>query len=192
VSEAAALSPARGVGLERAAARLDAFTAGLGRVVAYLGLATVFLCFACVYLRYALGIGFVWLQESYVWTHCTVIMFGSSYGLLQGGFVRVDMFYNRMTARGKAAVDLFGTMVFLLPFLLMMTVSGWGFFSTSWKMHERSAYESGLPAVYLLKGTILVFALLMGLQGLAIALHCIVTLIGGAARPAPTAPPEEI
>ena len=192
MSAAADFSPAKSAKLEHAAARLDAFTAGVGRVVAYFGLATVFLCFACVYLRYALGIGFVWLQESYVWTHCAVIMFGSSYGLLQGGFVRVDIFYNRMSARGKAAVDLFGTIVFLLPFLLMMTVSGWGFFSSSWKMSERSAYESGLPAVYLLKGTILIFALLMGLQGLGIALRCIVTLRGGAARPVPAAPPEEM
>jgi TRAP-type mannitol/chloroaromatic compound transport system permease small subunit len=192
VSEAAPFSPARGAGLERAAAGLDAFTAGVGRVVAYIGLATVLICFATVYLRYALGIGFVWLQESYVWTHCAAIMFGSSYGLLQGSFVRVDMFYNRMSARAKAMVDLFGTIVFLLPFLLMMTFSGWGFFLSSWKMSERSAYESGMPAIYLLKGTILVFALLMALQGLAIALRCVVTLIGGAPRVDRAAPPEEI
>jgi hypothetical protein len=84
--------------LERTAARLDAFTAWVGRVVAYLGVATVLICFATVYLRYALGIGYVWLQESYIWTHCAAIMFGSSYAILQGGFVRVDMFYNRMSA----------------------------------------------------------------------------------------------
>ena len=182
----------KGASLETAAARLDAFTAGVGRVVAYLGLATVLICFANVYFRYVLGIGFVSLQESYVWTHCAVIMFGSSYGLMQGGFVRVDMFYSRMGARAKAAVDLFGTIAFLVPFLVMMTVSGWGFFSFSWKMNERSAYESGLPAIYLLKGTILIFALLMGLQALAIALRCIVTLIGGAPRPTATGLPEEI
>ena len=163
--------------LEKIAARLDAFTASVGRVVSYLGVATVLICFATVYLRYALGIGYVWLQESYIWTHCAAIMFGSSYAILQGSFVRVDMFYNRMGARAKAWVDLFGTIAFLGPFLLMMTVSGWSFFLASWKMSERSAYESGMPAVYLLKGTILFFALLVGLQGLAIALRCVVTLV---------------
>ena len=164
--------------LGQLAARLDAFTAWVGRVVSYLGVATVLICFATVYFRYALGIGYVWLQESYIWTHCAAIMFGSSYAILQGGFVRVDMFYNRMSARAKAWVDLIGTIAFLSPFLLMMAFSGWSFFLSSWKMNERSAYESGLPAVYLLKGTILFFALLVGLQALAIALRSMVTLFG--------------
>jgi TRAP-type mannitol/chloroaromatic compound transport system permease small subunit len=177
--------------LQEAAARLDAFTDGVGRVVAYLALATVLICFSAVYLRYALGVGFVWLQESYVWSHCSVIMLGSSYGLLKGGFVRVDIFYSRMGVRAKAVVDLFGTVAFLIPFLAMMTVSGWGFFYSSWQISERSAYESGLPAVYLLKGTILIFTLLMGLQAISIVLRSLITLRGGA-PPQPTALPEEI
>jgi TRAP-type mannitol/chloroaromatic compound transport system permease small subunit len=178
--------------LERTAARLDAFTAWVGRVVAYLGVATVLICFATVYLRYALGIGYVWLQESYIWTHCAAIMFGSSYAILQGGFVRVDMFYNRMSARAKAWVDLFGTIVFLAPFILMMVFSGWSFFLLSWKMNERSAYESGLPAVYLLKGTLLVFAVLVGVQALSIALRSVIVLFGRAPAPRPQGLPEEV
>jgi len=178
--------------LEKTATRLDAFTAGVGRVVAYLGVTTVLICFATVYLRYALGIGFVWLQESYIWTHAAAIMFGSSYALLQGGFVRVDMFYNRMSARARAWVDLLGTIAFLGPFLVMMGVSGWTFFLASWRMSERSAYESGLPAIYLLKGTMLVFVALVGLQGLAIACRCVLTLLGRAPPARPTSPPEDM
>lgn len=178
--------------MQRTAARLDAFTAGVGRVVSYFSLATVLICFSAVYLRYALGIGYVWLQESYIWSHCSVIMFGASYGLLRGGFVRVDIFYSRMSERAKAAVDLFGTVAFLFPFLMMMSVSGWGFFFASWSMNERSAYDSGLPAIYLLKATILVFVLLMGLQAIAIILRCLVTLSGGTPLPPPASLPEEI
>jgi TRAP-type mannitol/chloroaromatic compound transport system permease small subunit len=182
---------ARVASLQKIATRLDAFTTSVGRVVAYFSLATVLICFSAVYLRYALGVGFVWLQESYVWSHCAVIMFGSSYGLMRGGFVRVDIFYSRMSARAKAAVDLFGTLAFLIPFLAMISVSGWGFFYSSWMMNERSAYDSGLPLVYLLKGTILIFALLMGLQAIAIVLHSLAALRGGAPQPS-TALPEEI
>ncbi|MBM3951258.1 MAG: TRAP transporter small permease subunit [Rhodospirillales bacterium] len=176
--------------LARLAARLDVFTAWVGRIVAYLCVATVLICFANVYLRYALGVGFVWLQESYIWTHCAAIMFGSSYAILQGGFVRVDMFYNRMSARGKAWVDLFGTIAFLAPFLLMMMFSGWSFFLASWKMNERSAYESGLSGVYLLKGTILIFAFLVGVQALAIMLRSVLTLLDRAPAAKPAGSPE--
>ena len=163
--------------LSTIAARIEALTTRVGRVVAYLTIVTVLVCFASVYLRYALGVGFVWLQESYVWTHVTAIMFGSSYALLQGGFVRVDMLYERMTARRKAWIDLFGTVGFMGPFVCMLAVSGWSFFDASWRMNERSAYESGLPATYLLKGTLLAFAGLVGLQGIAMACRCMVVLL---------------
>jgi TRAP-type mannitol/chloroaromatic compound transport system permease small subunit len=168
--------------LSAAADRIERFTARIGRVTAYFTVATVLICFATVYLRYALGIGFVWLQESYVWTHVAAIMFGSSYALLQGGFVRVDMVYNRMSERRKAWVDLFGTVAFMGPFIWMMAVSGWSFFDASWRMNERSAYESGLPATYLLKGTMLVFVVLVGLQGLAIIARSLVVLLSEGAR----------
>jgi TRAP-type mannitol/chloroaromatic compound transport system permease small subunit len=162
--------------------RLDALATGVGRVVAYFTVATVLICFLNVYLRYAIGVGFVWLQESYIWTHVAAIMFGSSYALLQGAFVRVDPFYSRMSERGKAWVDLFGSIVLLGPFVWMMGFSGWSFFLASWKMDERSAYESGLPAMYLLKGTLLIFVALVSLQGIAIVCRCVLTLLGHGKR----------
>ncbi len=60
----------------------------------------------------------------------------------------------------------------------MMGFSGWSFFLASWKMDERSAYDSGLSAVYLLKGTLLVFVALVALQGIAIICRCVLTLLG--------------
>ncbi|HUH94997.1 MAG TPA: TRAP transporter small permease subunit [Casimicrobiaceae bacterium] len=171
--------------------RLDALATGIGRVVAYFTVATVLICFLNVYLRYAVGVGFVWLQESYIWTHVAAIMFGSSYALSQGAFVRVDPFYNRLSERGKAWVDLAGTVVFLGPFMWMMGSSGWSFFLASWKMSERSAYESGLPATYLLKGTLLLFVALVALQGVAIICRCLLTLLlGRRKRAAPSVSPE--
>jgi TRAP-type mannitol/chloroaromatic compound transport system permease small subunit len=159
-------------------ARLEAVNRGVGRVVAWLTLATVLVCFATVYLRYALGIGLIWLQESYVWTHALAIMLGSGYAFLNGGFIKVDMLYNRMSGRGRALVDLGGTVVFLVPFVAMIFTSGWSFFQSSWRMAERSAYEGGLPALYLLKGTLLVFAALVAIQGIAVALRAVLVLSG--------------
>ena len=182
------MRPAPASRLEALAAPHDDITNGLGRVVAYVGVATVLICFATVYLRYAFGIGFIWLQESYVWTHAAAIMFGSGYALLQGGFVRVDMVYNRMSQRAKAWVDLFGTLVFMGPFLWMMAYYGWSFFLASWRMGERSAYDAGLPGVYILKATLLAFVLLVGVQGIAMICRCLVVLLrrdGGCAAESP-------
>ncbi len=179
------MSPAATQILAAAAHRIDGFTSAVGRVAAYFVVATVLICFVNVYLRYVLGVGYVWLQESYIWTHVTAIMLGSSYALLLGGFVRVDIVHNRMSANAKAWVELLGSIVFLGPFLWMAWTSGWSFFLASWRMGERSAYESGLPAIYILKATILVFVALVAVQAISILLRSIVTLVGQETQPPP-------
>lgn len=159
-------------------ARLESINRGVGRAVAWLTLITVLICFATVYLRYAVGIGLIWLQESYIWTHALAILLGSGYAFLNGGFIKVDMVYNRLSDRGRAWVDLGGVIVFLAPFVTMIAMSGWGFFVSSWRMAERSAYEGGLPALYVLKGMLMVFAVLVALQGIAVALRATLVLRG--------------
>lgn len=147
--------------------RLDAVTRVIGHGVAYLGLATVLIAFATVYLRYAFDIGFIWLQESYVWTHAAAIMLGAGFTLLREGFVRVDLFYKHWSPRIRAWVDLLGTLLFLGSFLALLAYYAWPFVAASHAMNEHSQYEEGLPAVWALKGTLLVFVVLLGLQGLS-------------------------
>lgn len=178
--------------METTAARLDAFTERVGRVVSYMMLTTVLICFANVCLRYAFDVGLVWLQESFVWSHTLAIMLGSGFALMRGGFVLVDTFYNRIGDRGKAVVDLFGTLAFMGPFLWMMAYYGWPFFHSSWQMGERSAYQTGLGGLYVLKGSLLVFVLLVGFQGAAIALRSLVTILAGAHKGAKAEPVEGI
>lgn len=164
------------------AERIDGVTAVIGRAVALLGFLTVLICFTTVYLRYALGVGFSWLQESYIWTHTIVIMFGSGFCLMKGGFVRVDVFYAKFSARLQAMIDLAGALLFTTPFLVMAAWYGWPFFLSSWRMNERSAYEDGLPALWLLKGTLIAFALVLGLQVFASICRNLAVLAGGSPK----------
>jgi TRAP-type mannitol/chloroaromatic compound transport system permease small subunit len=53
----------------------------------------------------------------------------------------------------------------------------------SWLTLEGSPQPSGLPFVYLLKTIILVFAALIGLQGVAQAIHAALTLSAPARQP---------
>lgn len=177
--------------LLRIADSIDRVTDAIGRVVAWLTLATVLICFATVYLRYVLHIGLIWLQELYAWTHVFAITMGAGYVLMKGGFVRVDLFYARFDKRGKAWVDLLGTIFFMAPFLYMMANSGWSFFYMSWMMNESSQQETGLPAMWLLKGTLMLFVAVVGLQGVSMAARSLATILGEqpAIRPALTPSP---
>ncbi len=163
--------------------RVDSITGAIGQVVAWFTLATALICFATVYLRYSLHIGLIWLQELYAWTHVIAITLGAGYVLLRGGFVRVDLLYAKMTERGKAWVDLLGTLFLMAPFLIMMAISGWSFFRTSYLMNEASQQDTGLPWLWALKGTLILFVLAVGLQGVGMVARSLATLLSRPAAP---------
>src|SRR3546814_12913610 len=56
---------------------IDRLNERVGRAVAWLTLLMVLITFAVVVLRYVYSIGWVWLQESYVWLHGIVFMVGA-------------------------------------------------------------------------------------------------------------------
>jgi TRAP-type mannitol/chloroaromatic compound transport system permease small subunit len=155
----------------------------IGRAVAWLTLGTVVVCFVVVVLRYAFSIGFIWLQELYVWQHGAVFMLGAGYALLHGSHVRVDIVYARLGARRRAWIDLIGTAVFLLPWLAIVLWYGLPFVGLSWRLLEPSAQMGGLPGYFLLKSVIVLFAVLVGAQGLASAARSVLAIRGAAAPP---------
>lgn len=165
---------------------VDGLNEGAGQVAAWLTLGTVLVCFAVVVLRYGFGIGLIWLQDLYVWQHAAVFMLGAGYTLLHGGHVRVDVFYGRADPRRRAWIDIIGTLVFLLPWLLVLAWASGPFILSSWAIGEGSAQTGGLPGAYLMKTLIWVFCALVGLQGLALIARRALFL-GGDARHAPAA-----
>ncbi len=157
---------------------IDRINEAVGRVVAFLTLGAVLVCFLVVVLRYVFSIGFIWLQELYVWQHAVVFMLGAGYTLLHGRHVRVDIFYARMSPRRRAAVDLFGTLIFLLPWLGVLLYYGVPFLALSWRLFEPSSQADGLPGYFVLKSVVPLFCLLVGLQGLSLAGRSLLVLAG--------------
>lgn len=156
-----------------------------GRAAAWLTLAMVLITFAVVVLRYVFSIGFVWLQESYVWLHGIVFMIGAGYTLAHDGHVRVDIVYRDARPRTKALVDLFGAVVLLVPFILVIGWMSWPYVAAAWQRLEGSREAGGLPGLFLLKSVLLAFCLLVGLQGLAMAGRAVLILAGRSVPPAP-------
>lgn len=171
--------------LERFALAVDWINERVGRGAAWLTLAMVLITFTVVILRYVFSIGFVWLQESYVWLHGAVFMLGAGYTLLHDGHVRVDVFYREASARRKAAVDLLGAAALLLPFVAMVAWVSWPYVVVSWQRLEGSREAGGLPGLFLLKSLLVAFCVLVGLQGLAMAARAILALGGHPRAPEP-------
>jgi TRAP-type mannitol/chloroaromatic compound transport system permease small subunit len=151
----------------RVADGIDRVNAAIGRAAAWCSLFIVLIEFAVVVLRYAFGLGSIRLQESVIYAHAALFMLAAAWTLQADGHVRVDIFYGRATPRTRAIVDLAGAIVFLAPFVTALVLLSLPYVGRSWASFEGSRETSGLPFVYLLKTLIPIFALLVGLQGVA-------------------------
>ena len=165
--------------LELIARSIDSLNERIGRITAWLALLMVLTQFVVVVMRYVFGIGSVVMQESIVYMHATLFLVAAGYTLVHNGHVRCDIFYAAASRRTQAIVDLFGVMVFLLPMCAVIGWIAWPYVAAAWAVHEGSQEGSlGIPGVYLLKTTILLFAGLVSLQGIAVAAHALLTLMG--------------
>lgn len=111
------------------------------------------------------------MQESITWMHALVFMIGAAYTLKQEGHVRVDIFYQKMSARSRAWIDLLGTLLFLLPVFGFILWASWDYVLFSWSLKESSQEAGGLPGLFLLKTVLLIMPVLMLLQGVSILIH---------------------
>lgn len=166
--------------MQRLLAFIDRANALIGRGIAWLTLAMVVVTVLVVLLRYLFSTGWIAMQESITYMHALVFMLGAAYALQRDAHVRVDIFYQRLSVRGRAWVDLLGSLLLLVPFCLFVIVTSWDYVSVSWTLLEGSREAGGLPGVFLLKSCIPVMALLVLLQGLATVLRSTLLLAGAA------------
>ena len=157
---------------------IDSFNEIIGKSASWLTLFIVLITFLVVILRYAFNVGWVALQESYVWMHGIVFMIGAGYTLLHNGHVRVDLIYANFSPKSKAYVDLLGTLFLLIPVLVLVTTKSWSFVLLSWARQEASREAGGLEGLFLLKSVILIFCFLLGIQGLSMMTRNLLILIG--------------
>ncbi len=95
-----------------------------------------------------------------------VFLLGAAYTLYQNSHVRVDVLYHRWSERRRAWMDLLGTLLFLLPFVVLIlwvtTPTVWA----SWRIWEQSPDPGGLPRYWVKSLPLLGFGLLL-VQGIA-------------------------
>lgn len=156
---------------------IDGLNDRIGRVVSWLTLIMVLLQFAIVLFRYVFGVGWIAAQEAVVYMHAAIFLGLAGYTLRHDGHVRVDIFYGAASPRARAKVDLFGSLFLLLPMTIAIFVLSFPYVMRAWAVLEGSPEgQNGIPGVFILKSFILVFAALVGLQGLSLMAKSIVVL----------------
>ena len=143
-------------------------------------LTTVLVILVCfdVFTRYVLDHSLVAVQELEWHLFAVIFLLGAAYTLKHDRHVRVDLFYARMGPKGKAWVNLLGSLLFLIPFCGFVIWASLDYIRFSYIDGEGSPNPGGLPGRYVLKACIpLAFGLLL-LQGLATAGRSLLTILG--------------
>ena len=156
---------------------IDRFNTLVGYLCGLFAFLMVAVVFAVVVLRYGFSIGFIWMQEVYVWLHSFIFMLGSGFTYLANEHVRIDVFYREASEKYKAWVNLIGNVFLLSPFLYIIWVYSYPFVYRSFLMNEVSREAGGMPALYILKSTILWFCLVLFLQLISNVCKSLITIL---------------
>ena len=129
--------------------RLAAWADRLSLAAAWFGRWLVLVC--CVVsagnaaLRYAFNIGSnAWLEVQW-YMFAGIVMLGGAYTLKANEHIRIDLLYGRLSPRGRAWLDVLGTLFLFLPVVVLLTWLSWRFFTQSWLSGEASNNVGGLP-----------------------------------------------
>jgi TRAP-type mannitol/chloroaromatic compound transport system permease small subunit len=155
---------------------LDTITHITGTSVAWLTLAMIIAVCIVVFTRF-FGVELIKLNESVTYMHAAVFMLAIGWTLQRDGHVRVDIFYRQYSETTRAWIDILGTLLFTLPFMLFIGIGSWDFVLESWRINEGSNDFGGLALVFLLKSLIPLMALSVVLQSLSIIARKLIFLM---------------
>ncbi|HMQ48592.1 MAG TPA: TRAP transporter small permease subunit [Saprospiraceae bacterium] len=139
----------------------------VGRAVSWLTGILVLLVCGDVIVRYVLSDSEAWVMELEWHLFSLIFLLGAGYALKHDRHVRVDLFYAHFSPKDKALVNLLGSLIFLIPWALLIIVVSFDYALISYRIGETSPDPGGLPARYLIKFSVTLGATLLLLQGIA-------------------------
>ncbi|MCH8348463.1 MAG: TRAP transporter small permease subunit, partial [Proteobacteria bacterium] len=119
---------------------LSRFVAAIGKAGAWVSILMIVVILTDVILRRYFVIGSAKLQELEWHLHGILFLTTLGYGYLEGAHVRIELFREKWSARTKAWVELFGILLFLLPFTLTAIYFGIDYVEMSYLNSEVSAW----------------------------------------------------
>ena len=152
--------------LLRLSGLIDALNERVGHLSYWLILVAVLISAGNALMRYTFNMSSnAWLEIQW-YLFSAVFLFCAGYALLHNQHVRIDVISSHLSKRGRAWIDILGTLFFLLPMAIAILWMSWPVFVDAYQSKEVSANAGGLtiwPARLMLP----VGFLLLVLQGLS-------------------------
>ena len=149
--------------------RIDRFSEISGRGLAWLVLVMVLLVSYDVIMRYFFMSGSIAIQELEWHLFSIIFLLGAAYTLKHDDHVRLDLVYRSrfMSDYRRAWINLACSLLFLIPFCVLIIISSWHFVFQAYQFSEGSPDPGGLPFRWILKATIPLGFFLLIIQGVS-------------------------
>ena len=146
---------------------IERFSEACGRGLSWLVLALVLLVFYDVIMRYFFLSGSIAIQELEWHLFSLIFLLGAAYTLKHDDHVRLDLVYRSrfMSDYRQAWVNLVSSLLFLIPFCILIIKSSWPFVFQAYQFAEGSPDPGGLPYRWVLKAAIPLGFVLLIIQG---------------------------
>ncbi|MPW35665.1 TRAP transporter small permease subunit [Vibrio sp. B1Z05] len=140
----------------------------LGHITSVLFLLLVANVVYDVVMRYVFNDVSIAFQELEWHLFSAVFLLGVPYAIKTGGHVRVDIFYERFPPKTQAIIDIFGILVWLFPFSLLVAWYGIDFAYQAYDIGETSGDPGGLPYRWVIKAVIPISFSFIAISGLGL------------------------
>ena len=147
--------------------RIDPLLVAIGNAVSWIWVLLLAVIVCNVLLRYAFGEGRVEFEEIQWHLYSVGFMLGLGYALQADVHVRVDVLHERLRPTTQAWIELYGLILFVLPFIALMLIYGTQFAADSFVTGEVSSSPGGLPYRWAIKAVLVLGFALLGLAALS-------------------------
>lgn len=117
---------------------LEGMANRIGRTFAWAGLAMVLIQIVIIFMQRIFAVSAIpgfglpsydvsWWSESLKLYNAMIVALCVTYTFVQGGHVRVDLFYAAVGHRAKKLIDMFGSLFFMIPAAVLMWLYSWFF-----------------------------------------------------------------
>jgi TRAP-type mannitol/chloroaromatic compound transport system permease small subunit len=127
---------------------------GLGNFCSLLMILMIINVFYDVIMRYFFNDVSIGMQELEWHLFAAMFMFGIAYTLKEDAHVRVDIFYDAMSVKKQAIINIFGSLVFALPITVLILYYSWDYTFEAYEMGEGSGDPGGLPHRWIVRSVI--------------------------------------
>lgn len=132
-----------------------------------------------VFARYLFNAPTVWSYDITYMIYGAHYLLGAAFTYYLRGHIRIDVFYNMFSPRGRNVVDVIGNVFIIVPVTLVLAISAYTMADDAWISQEVSQYSPWAPVLWPVKWAMALGFALLFLQCVVDCLRSIILLVKG-------------